>query len=278
MSIGEFSKICEVSAKTLRYYDEIGLIHPEEINPINGYRYYSIRQLKRMLFINRLKSYRFTLEEIKALLNGEEDPFEEKLHVALSRKRREIHEQLAAYECTLIGMERDISNIERGIPIMSYMEGIDVQLAQTEALNILSIRATLSAEDYDSGYEKHFGKLYEKIASNRLTPLGTPMTIYHSSEYDPSGNDTEFAIPVQEAVTGTRDFPGSFCAKSILQGPYPELSSVYARIREWMEEEGYAIANAPYEVYVTNPHHASVPEDIVTEVYFPITKNRRLSP
>lgn len=41
LSIGEFSKICQVSAKTLRYYDEIGLLRPEEINPENGYRYYS---------------------------------------------------------------------------------------------------------------------------------------------------------------------------------------------------------------------------------------------
>ncbi|SCV40293.1 Transcriptional regulator, MerR family [Bacillus subtilis] len=38
LSIGEFSKICKVSTKTLRYYDEIGLIHPEDINPENGYR------------------------------------------------------------------------------------------------------------------------------------------------------------------------------------------------------------------------------------------------
>ena len=44
LSIGEFSKICQVSAKTLRYYDEIGLLRPEEINPENGYRYYSYQQ------------------------------------------------------------------------------------------------------------------------------------------------------------------------------------------------------------------------------------------
>jgi len=78
LSIGEFSKICEVSTKTLRYYDEIGLINPDEINPENGYRYYSIRQLKKMLFINRLKSYHFSLEEIKAILQLEEDQSEEK--------------------------------------------------------------------------------------------------------------------------------------------------------------------------------------------------------
>ena len=41
LSIGEFSKICQVSTKTLRYYAEIGLILPDEINLENGYRYYS---------------------------------------------------------------------------------------------------------------------------------------------------------------------------------------------------------------------------------------------
>ena len=55
LSIGEFSKICQVSTKTLRYYAEIGLILPNEINYENGYRYYYIEQLETMLFIKRLK-------------------------------------------------------------------------------------------------------------------------------------------------------------------------------------------------------------------------------
>lgn len=40
LTIGEFSSICRVSTKTLRYYAEIGLILPEEVNPENGYRYF----------------------------------------------------------------------------------------------------------------------------------------------------------------------------------------------------------------------------------------------
>ena len=64
LSIGEFSKICGVSQKTLRYYDEIGLIKPHEINPNSNYRYYSIDQLENMLFIIKLKSYNFSLDEI----------------------------------------------------------------------------------------------------------------------------------------------------------------------------------------------------------------------
>ncbi|BFH13218.1 hypothetical protein J6TS7_63070 [Paenibacillus dendritiformis] len=87
LSIGEFSKICGVSAKTLRYYDEIGLIQPDEINPENGYRYYSISQLKKMLLINRLKSYSFSLEEIKDILEWEEDQAEEKVCSALPQAK-----------------------------------------------------------------------------------------------------------------------------------------------------------------------------------------------
>ncbi len=72
LSIGEFSKICNVSTKTLRYYEEIGLILPNQINKETGYRYYSIEQLETMLFIKRLKAYNFSLEQIKAIIQSEE--------------------------------------------------------------------------------------------------------------------------------------------------------------------------------------------------------------
>lgn len=89
LTIGEFSNICRVSTKTLRYYAEIGLIQPEEINPENGYRYYSINQLERMLFINRLKTYYFSLDEIKGILESEELQ-NEKLFAGLNKKRKEL--------------------------------------------------------------------------------------------------------------------------------------------------------------------------------------------
>lgn len=89
LSIGEFSKICKVSTKTLRYYDEIGLIKPSKINQGNGYRYYSIEQLETMLFINRLKQYRFSLGEIKAIITSEEI-LNEKLSIELYKKKIEF--------------------------------------------------------------------------------------------------------------------------------------------------------------------------------------------
>ncbi|WP_068774998.1 MerR family transcriptional regulator [Paenibacillus sp. FJAT-26967] len=269
LSIGEFSKICGVSTKTLRYYAEIGLLHPDEINPENGYRYYSIGQLTRMLFINRLKSYYFSLEEIKAMLELEDDQSEEKLYSALNRKRKELQTHLKAFEYTLKQMSMDILKLEKDIPVMSYLDHIEVQLVTTEPMKILFIRQMMSSDDYALGYGEYFSRLYERIATEKLTLLGTPMTIYHSPEYNPAGNDTEFAIPIKETVEGTREWPGGLCAKSSITGPYSELTSVYAKLREWVENEGYELMKSPYEIYLTAPSPADA-EDMVTEVYFPV--------
>lgn len=274
LSIGEFSKCCEVSPKTLRYYAEIGLIKPDEINPENGYRYYSIRQLQKMLLINRLKSYQFSLEEIKAILELETDNSDENLCFALHRKRTEIQEKLNNFQYRLKQISDDILNLEKGIPIMSYLDHIEVQLVETTPLNILYLRLMLSRDDYVAGYGKYFSRLYEKIATDKLTLLGTPMTIYHSLEYNPDGNDTEFAIPITETVKGTRDFSGGLCAKSVLKGSYSELTSVYAKLREWIDHEGYEWMKPPYEIYLTDPNHTPVPEDLHTEVYIPVKKSR----
>ena len=213
------------------------------------------------------------MEEIKAILDAEEDQAEEKLYSALTRKRSEIQEKLHALEYTLKHMCKDLLQLEKGISVMSYLDDIDVQLVETKPMTILYTRKLMNRNDYDEGYGAYFSRLYEKVAKEKLTLLGTPMTIYHSAEYNPDGNDTEFAIPIQEAVKGTRDMHGSLCARSVWKGPYSDLTSIYARLREWIEKEGYEMVKSPHEVYVTDPKLTSgASEDMVTEVYFPIKK------
>ena len=273
LPIGEFSKICGVSTKTLRYYEEIGLLHPDTINSENGYRYYAIGQLQTMLLIKRLKSYYFSLEEIKALLVLEEDQFTESLSAALNRKRNEVQEKVRAFEYTQKQMSEDIQKIEEGKSIMSYLDAIEVQLVELQAMNILSLRKMVSMTECEAGYGVFFGALYEKLAKEKLTLAGAPMTIYHSPEYNPEGYDIEFALPVKEAGGATSVFSGGLYVKSVLKGSYVELPAVYTKQREWVEREGYIFAGAPFEAYITNPYQVADPADIVTEVYFPVERS-----
>lgn len=271
LSIGEFSNICKVSTKTLRYYAEIGLILPIEINPENGYRYYSVEQLETMLFINRLKSYNFSLEEIKTILKSEE-LLDEKLYLALTKKKKEIEKQVQEFKKTLDQLNNDISNLKQGKSIMSYLESIDVQLVEVPNMYLLSFRKMVHEYEFAEEYGNCFSKLFKKIQDDKLTILAPPMVLFHSAEFSPFGLDTEFAIPVKEYVTGTRDFYPGLCLKTVLYGSYSNLSSVYTKQREWAEKEGYECNNALYEVYVTDPTQVSKESDLITEIYYPVKR------
>lgn len=271
LSIGEFSNICKVSTKTLRYYAEIGLLEPSEVNPENGYRYYSIEQLEKMLFINRLKAYSFSLEEIKEILLTD-TPYEESLYLAFVKKKNQIEQKVHTCEKILDQINNDLITIQQGKSIMSYMDNIDVQLVDVPLMYLLSIRKKVQPVNYPTEYEKCFGKLFRKIATGKLTMSAPPMVLFHSAEFTPDGLDTEFAIPVQEYATGTRDFSPGLCLKTVVRGAYSELSSVYARQVEWAEKEGYQNTNALFEVYITDPSLIEDVNDNITEVYYPVKK------
>jgi DNA-binding transcriptional MerR regulator/effector-binding domain-containing protein len=260
-----------VSAKTLRYYAEIGLILPEAINPENGYRYYSIEQLETMLLINRLKSYNFSLEEIKIILESEESQ-DEKLYLSLIRKKKEMEKQIQEFAKTLDQLNNDLSNLQQGKSIMSYLESIEIQLVEVPTMYLLSIRKMVHEYEFAEEYGHCFSRLFRKVADNKLTMLAPPMVLFHSAEFSQSGLDTEFAVPVKEYVTGTRDFYPGLCLKTVLYGAYSDLSSVYTKQFEWAEKEGYESNNALYEVYVTDPSEVSKESELITEIYYPVKK------
>ncbi|MPM77749.1 hypothetical protein SDC9_124757 [bioreactor metagenome] len=96
--------------------------------------------------------------------------------------------------------------------------------------------------------------------------------LFHSAEFCPEGLDTEFAVPVTEAVGGTRVTAPGLCLRTVLHGPYNQLPSVYTRQREWAEQNGYVNTGALFEVYVTDPGQVQSASELVTEVYYPVRK------
>ena len=68
LKIGEFSKLAQVSVKTLRYYDELGLLRPDWVDRYTGYRYYALQQLPRLNRILALRELGFSLVQIAHLL------------------------------------------------------------------------------------------------------------------------------------------------------------------------------------------------------------------
>ena len=71
MNIAEVAKAAGLPAKTIRYYEEIGLIHPKRSD--NGYRAFAETDLHKLAFVGRARSLGFSIVECRALLALYED-------------------------------------------------------------------------------------------------------------------------------------------------------------------------------------------------------------
>lgn len=94
LRIGEFSKLSGISIRTLRYYDEIDLFKPTEIDLFTGYRYYDEEQLEDLKIINKLKSVGFTLDEIKENWNNFSNEIMLKKKQELEQKLDDINQSI----------------------------------------------------------------------------------------------------------------------------------------------------------------------------------------
>ncbi len=111
LKIGEFSRISQVPVKTLRYYEELGLINPTHVDAFTGYRHYSVEQLPRLNRILALKDLGFSLEEIGRVVN--EGVSLENLRGMLRLRQAEQSAQVLEAQDRLARVEARLALIER---------------------------------------------------------------------------------------------------------------------------------------------------------------------
>ncbi|MCT7948796.1 heavy metal-responsive transcriptional regulator [Ancylothrix sp. C2] len=109
LKIGEVAAITHLPVKTIRYYEEIGLLAPNVERSKSGYRLFKIEVINRLGFIKRAQSLGLSLSEIQEILNiyqnGELPCGEMKQH--LLAKVDAINEQIAALE----GLKQELQGL-----------------------------------------------------------------------------------------------------------------------------------------------------------------------
>ncbi len=261
LTIGEFSKISRVSAKTLRYYDLIGLLKPEYVSRDTGYRYYEISQLRTMLLIARLKQYGFSLPEIAAYLSSQSDAY---LLDVMQRKKSELKSQLLDQQRIINLMDQDIKKIERCEYIMQseYL----VKTTEFKPLKVFSVRKKMSLKDFGVAYSE----LFAAMENNNVEPSGPCISVYHDEDFNPENSDIEVGIVADNEKS--RNLAPGLCCYVTRIGPYDDFSPCYTALAEWIEREGYRISGPAIELYVKGCSDGISPDEYVTEIYCPISK------
>src|ERR1700677_2398751 len=133
-SIGEFARMGTVSIRTLRHYDEIGLLHPAQVDPVTGYRSYSADQLGQLNRIIALKDLGFSLTQTAKLLSG---ITVEELRGMLALRRAQLEQELDAYTSRLLGVEARLRYIEGE----HAMPADDIMVKKIPSLGVVAIGA-----------------------------------------------------------------------------------------------------------------------------------------
>jgi len=140
--IGDFSKLTQVSVKTLRYYGELGLLEPAWIDRYTGYRYYTAHQLPRLNRILALKDLGFTLEQIAQMLS--EDLSQAELKGMMRLKQAELENKIQLEQGRLKRVARRLKQIED----QGSMPVYEVILKAVPPLKVIGFRRTIPAYRY----------------------------------------------------------------------------------------------------------------------------------
>lgn len=241
----------------------IGEFKPAFTDAKTGYLYYNIAQIVTALLISRLKTYLFSLDEIKVILMNWHDA--DLFQVKMKTKQENLTQQITYTSSLLKKLELDIQLLEEERNIMDYLDKIDIKLVDHLTFNILSQRKQINIADF----LLHFNELFSKVVFEKFTPAAKPLAIFHSTSNVPENYDVEIAIPIVEVTNETKVFNPSLCAMATLIGSYDELPSIHAKLHAWIEENHYKFIGAPFEVYQTDPHSTEDEHNII-EIYFPI--------
>ena len=267
LKIGEFSKMMQVTVKTLRHYELRGLLLPDEVDKWTGYRYYSISQMQRLNTIRDLQRQGFTLEEIKELFDdGAQMPGVE----LLTQKIEETERQLQL----LVERRRQLLRWLDSHKQKNTMEKFNIQ--SLPEIIVATHRATIA--DYSA-----LGMLCVNTIGPEMQRLGCKcplpgycFTIEHNPEYAPSKIDIEYCEQVEEMgkesdIIKFKHLPAvpkALCMKHV--GPYEHFYESYTEAFKYMEEQGYKMAGHPRTCYIDGAWNQDDPEKWVSIIQIPI--------
>lgn len=278
--IGEVSKICNIPIKTLRYYDEIGVLKPEKVDRENNYRYYSKQQILQANIIKDLKMLGFSLQDIKSLLKREDLLL---LKEKLENKMKETEDAIKNLKYTENKLKHYYKIVNEGMDILEQYNDAGNNSAQKYNIELKRIapfpvaytryRCPCNPGAFIERYSQ-LCSLVEKYGLHRSGPF---MALYydHYTVFDYEDADIEVCVPVienRDDCNIIRKFGDFMAATTQHAGRYTGLIEGYRALVKWMDENGYEQWGAAAERYIIDAASTSYEENYVTELIIPVQK------
>jgi DNA-binding transcriptional MerR regulator/effector-binding domain-containing protein len=272
-SIGEFARLGTVSVRTLRHYDEIGLLPPAKVDPATGYRGYSAEQLRLLNRIVALKELGLSLAQARQLVDG---ITLEELQGMLMLRRAQLEQELEAHRNQLLGVEARLRYIARE----GAMPADDIVVKKVPAMGVVAIAAPAPAFGPENivPVVNQSAAQFDRLGISDLVKKAGPYVLFY--EHDNYTDVTVYlALPVAEQPAELPPpaqylvLPEIEAAVAVRNGLAANIfPMVYHDLARWAEDHGYEVHGPGREIWVNEVDDIADVDQQVFEIQLPFTR------
>ncbi|MEG1497620.1 MAG: MerR family transcriptional regulator [Clostridiales bacterium] len=269
-SIGEISKICNISASALRYYGEMGIINPVCIDNETGYRYYDSQTLMIVPVLRYYQMLGFKLKEIVKLLEREDLSylkalFEDKISI----QKKDIAFRIAEMESVdswlqLINETEEIMAMENCPITCQYFSTIKVFSQKPHIFPDMKFENLLINNEFCNSATSRSG-----------ITLGALYISFPSVSNRFSGDFKEINLYIRnhsicDDLSLVTEIGGFSAVVSYHKGSYKTLDETYKKMKSWAQEHGFQLRGDSLERYVIDYWSIKNSDWFLTQIFLPI--------
>lgn len=265
LRIGEFAALSAISIHMLRNYDKIGLLVPQHVDDLNGYRYYDKEQLLQANQIIALKSMGFGLEEMKEVIVSGQSEVNAFLQLKLQNKFQELEK-----------IRDQIRQIQVVINADKKLEDYALSIARKiiTPMWVVSFRGKIHTYPEEGIL---WGRLNKACIESgiKLSNESPAMAVYYGMDENTGMMDVEVQFPMEKEHKGNKEIavfqlPEREVVSVAFKGGYSQIGGINTVIAEWLEKNHLEINGLVFSIYHTSPGNCTDDNSFVTELCFPV--------
>ena len=264
MSITELAKLRQVTSETLRYYDRIGLITPDYVDPQTRYRYYSIRQYEKLGTIKELRQLGMSIHDITDYFSGRNL---RKSHQLLLHQLELLEEEIRKQQLLSEILRRKLHFLSEITP----PPPVDKVFCRAFPQRYMITFGEPAGGSREHAFaftrlERYLDEVAPILASDRIGVYADWHLLEPSDDYIP-------AVPMifveRDAIESEHKRtipPGDYLCMNYRRGELERYHPSFARLHTYMAEHGWVLNGMIFQFYKIDVTLTSDPDETLMEI------------
>jgi DNA-binding transcriptional MerR regulator len=269
LSIGAFARRSRLSPKALRLYESQGVLVPEHVDPINGYRRYGEGQLRDARVIRLLRRIDMPLARVAAVVAAPRADWSG----IVAAYWAEIEARHARQKSVAASLLRTLTGGKESYPMY------EVRIREVPAQTVLTEQTHVRADALPEWIGSAMNRQEAALRAAGGAAVGPALVLYHGEVNEDSDGPVEACTPVDAAIARTTGLPSrvepahreAYTTISKAQVAFPDILSAYDAVEAWIAGSGETIGGSPREVYFAD-FDAAGRDDPVVDIAFPLVE------